>query len=132
MLAASRTVGRIVLARRLATFGIDNQSSLWQEFVHHLDSGTHVTTRVATQVDDEPFAIVLMQLGQGNQHFRESRFSEFLDIDITIFVIHHIRRLDALVRNVSTDDGEMQQFLFPLAEHAELHFTSFRTLQTLH
>ena len=131
-MAAARSVGRIVFARAFPSFGVDYQLAFRQELVHHLDGSSHVAARVSAQVDDDSLAALLVQLGQGNQHFGIGRFTEFLDVDVAILVIDHVSRLDGLVGNVVADDGEVQQFLLALTEDAQFHFTALGTFQTFH
>ena len=107
-LTASCAVRRIVFTRSHTALGVDYQSSFRQEFIHHLNGRTHVTTGVPAQVNDDALAVLLVQLGQGYQHFGISRFAELVDFDVTELVVQHIGGINALDWDIPTDNGEMQ------------------------
>ena len=64
LLVGSSAIATEILARRLAPFGIDDESVSGQELIGYLNGRLQIASRVATQVYGEVLESVLRQLGQ--------------------------------------------------------------------
>ncbi len=132
LLIGTLAIARIILARRLAALGIENQFLLRQELVCHVHSSCEITARVVAQVDTEILESLLRELCQGDEHLWIGVLAEVLDADISRVVIEHIGCGDALGRYLATGDGEGLHLLAAIAHDANLHLRILRTLQSVH
>ena len=132
VLVRAVTIRAVILARRFATLGVNNELILGQELVGHLHGALQVSARVVAQVDDKVLEALLLQFGQSHEQFGIGGFAKLGYLDVACGVVHHVRGGDGFLWNLAARDGEVASLGLTVAQHAYFNLRVLGSLEFMH
>ena len=121
-----------ILARTVATFGIDNETTLGQKLVGDIHCGSQIATRVAPKVKDQFLHALGFQVFDTLSELIDRSRRELTEFQIADFFIKHIGDVNAIGGNRGTCDGIVEQAFHPPTQHLDANLRVFRTFQLTH
>ena len=128
--SASRRLG--FFARLLVSFGINDQLVLAQKLVGQVDRDVQISPAVSLQIEDQVFHSLFLQFLQGFPKFVGRRSGKAVQFDVSGSLICHVSGIQAVYRNFSTRDLELDQVGHSATQDLHPHFRVLRAAQAFH
>ena len=126
--------GEVVVAWRVASFGIYREASRGEELAENLYRGLKVASAVVDKVEDKAVHALLFQVAEGFCDFMGRFCGISAQTDISCFRIDHVGGIDAVDGYVGAGDAEVDSIGFSgcSAEHADIDFCSLGPAKAFH
>ena len=105
-----------------SSLGIDNHAPGRQELIGHINCLIHKSSGIVTQVEDEFLSPFVAKSYQGIEKFIICSSCELAYTDIARIIGNHIFRVNAIFRNLVSDNIEMKMFSNIFAFHRKRDF----------